>query len=272
MEAPFFRQRTGLLRTTNPSPAQRREGTKKVLLTFWVAAFWFMVFQPVYADPSWQSPDPDVSLLHFPVKFVDDLPHLFISDNAVPFITGSLLTASDWAFFDQHDSFAAALQWKTPGLFNFGNFYGEGWVEGGLAVGSWSWGAFTQDQRLQEFGRDAAESLVTAALVAKGLKYAVGRERPDGLNNLSFPSGHALTAFCFAPVVAKYGGWEMGVSAYTLATVTALARVQGYHHYLSDVLAGATLGIVIGNATVYAPKDVSVSAGPGQMSLKLVFN
>jgi membrane-associated phospholipid phosphatase len=73
-------------------------------------------------------------------------------------------------------------------------------------------------------------------------------------------------------VVAKYWGWEAGVAAYTLGTVTALARVEGGYHYPSDVLAGATLGILIGNAVVYAPKDVTVSAGPGQINLKLAFN
>jgi membrane-associated phospholipid phosphatase len=231
----------------------------------------FLAFQAAYAGEPWQSPDPDTSLVHFPAKLVDDLPNLFTTDNAVPFAAGSLLTATDWAFFDQHDSFASALQWHTPALFDFGNFYGEGWVEGGMAVGSWCWGAIRDDKRLQEFGRDATESLVTASLVATGLKYAVGRERPDGSNNLSFPSGHAITAFCFAPVVTKYGGWELGVPAYAFATVTALARVEGYHHYLSDVLAGATLGIVIGNAVVYAPKDVSVSAGLGTLKLSFKF-
>ncbi len=179
---------------------------------------------------------------HFPEKLAGDLPNLFIADNAIPFIAGSFLTASDWALFDQHDSFASALQWNTPSLFDFGNFYGEGWVEGGMAIGSWSWGAMTRDKRLQEFGRDATESLVTATLVATGLKYAVGRERPDGSNNLSFPSGHAITAFCFAPVVTKYGGWELGVPAYLLGTLTALARVEGYHHYLSDVIRGRHFG------------------------------
>lgn len=206
------------------------------------------------------------------MKLLDDLPNLFINENVVPFIAGGVLTASDWAFFDQHDSFATVIQWKTQSLFDFGNFYGEGWVEGGAAIGSWSWGAFTNDKRLQEFGRDATESLVTATLVVTGLKYAVHRERPDDSNNQSFPSGHAITAFCFAPVVTKYGGLELGVPAYLFGTITALARVEGYHHYLSDVIAGATLGIIIGNSVVYAPKDVSVLAGIGQMSVKLAFN
>ena len=103
------------------------------------------------------------------------------------------------------------------------------------------------------------------------MKVAVNRTRPDG-GNLSFPSGHSITAFCFAPVAQKYGGWELGIPAYLLATVTAMARVEGRYHYLSDVIAGATLGIVVGNAVVYAPKDISISIAPGQLHLNLAFN
>ncbi len=185
---------------------------------------------------------------------------------------GGMLTAGDWVLFDQHDSFATALQWNTPGLFDFGNFYGEGWVEGGAALGSWGIGALVKDPKLQQFGRDAGESLLEATILVTGLKVVVGRERPDGSDHYSFPSGHSIVAFSFAPVVGKYWGWEAGAGAYLLATVTALARVEGYHHYLSDTLAGATLGIILGNAAVYAPKDVSVSAGLGRMELRLSFN
>ena len=60
--------------------------------------------------------------------------------------------------------------------------------------------------------------------------------------------------------------------AYLLAAVTGLARVEGNHHYLSDVFAGATLGIVIGNAVVYKPKDFAVSLAPGHINLKWSFN
>jgi membrane-associated phospholipid phosphatase len=71
--------------------------------------------------------------------------------------------------------------------------------------------------------------------------------------------------------VAKYGGWQLGVPAYAMATLTAFARVEGYHHYLSDVIAGATLGILVGNAVVYAPKGLSVSAFPGGMTVTVRF-
>ena len=132
-------------------------------------------------------------------------------------------------------------------------------------------GALANDKRIAEFGRDAAESLILSTVLVTAVKYSVNRTRPDGGRN-PFPSGHTITAFCFAPVAAKYFGWEAGVPAYLFAVVTGLARVEGYHHYLSDVTAGATLGFLIGNCVVYKPKDFSVSAGPGRVSLQWVFN
>jgi membrane-associated phospholipid phosphatase len=219
------------------------------------------------------SPDSDVSLVHFPTKLIDDLPNLFIRENIPPFAVGSLATALDWSTLDGQNTLAADLQnWKTQPFFDFGNFYGEGWVEGGIGLGGWGLGAWTQDLKWQEFGRDVTEALVDSTFVVTGLKYVVGRERPDGSNNQSFPSGHSITAFCFAPVVTRYWGWEAGVPAYLLATVTGLARVEGYHHYLSDVVAGATLGVIIGNAVVYTPKDIPISLGPGQVRLTWKFN
>ena len=233
----------------------------------------FLVASAAWGNDNGPSPDADVSLVHFPSKILNDLPHLFIEENIPPLAVGSLATALDWSLLDGQNSLATNLQnWNTQPLFDFGNFYGEGWIEGGLGLGGWGLGALTNDLKLQEFGRDVTESLLESTVVVTGLKYAVGRERPDGSNNQSFPSGHTITAFCFAPVVTRYWGWEAGVPAYFLATVTGLARVEGDHHYLSDVLAGATLGVVIGNSVVYAPKDVSVSAGLGQVNLTWKFN
>ena len=89
---------------------------------------------------------------------------------------------------------------------------------------------------------------------------------------MGFPSGHTITAFCFAPVVTRYWGWGAGVPAYLLATLTGLARVEGSHHYLSDVIAGAALGVIIGETSSPGPKDLSLSAGPEGPNLKLAFN
>ncbi len=243
---------------------------KKGLL---IAVLFLLPVFPIQADPIYSSPDTDTSFGHLPAKLLDDLPHLFIDQNIIPFAVGSVATALDWTTLDGQNALAQDFKsWHAQPIVNFGNFYGEGWVEGGTALSCWGIGALTDDLRVQEFGRDAAESLIDATVLVTALKYSVGRERPDGSNNQSFPSGHSITAFCFAPVVMKYWGVQAGIEAYALGTVTAFARVEGYHHYLSDVLAGATLGILIGNAVVYSPKDVSVSVGPGQVNLNLAFN
>lgn len=216
--------------------------------------------------------DPDTSLAHFPSKIVSDLSHVFSLESMPPLFIGTVGAAFDWGAYDSQNTLAGRLgQLNVQPIFDFGNFYGEGWVEAGTALGSWTFGAVTRDPKLQEFGRDASESLLLATLLVTGTKVAVNRTRPDG-SQYSFPSGHAITAFCFAPVIQKYGGWEMGIPAYALATVTAFARVEGYHHYLSDVIAGAALGVIVGNAVVYTPKDISVSAGLGKINMKLVFN
>ncbi|HVZ80089.1 MAG TPA: phosphatase PAP2 family protein [bacterium] len=245
----------------------------KIRLPYFLLAAFFLLFPLALGAEPFRSPDPDTSLAHFPAKCLDDLPNLLAPENIPVLGVGAVLTAGDWVFFDPQNAIAQDLRdWDTPGLFDFGNFYGEGWVEGGTAVGGWGLGALTDDPRLQEFGRDAGESLLMATVVVTVLKYPVGRERPDGSNAFSFPSGHSITAFCFAPVVAQYGGWELGVPAYALATVTALARVEGYHHYLSDVIGGATLGILIGQAVVHRPKDLQLGLAPGAFQVTWRFD
>lgn len=79
-----------------------------------------------------------------------------------------------------------------------------------------------------------------------GLKYAVNRIRPDGEDVNSFPSGHSGRAFAAAAILDKEYGWRspwFSIGGYTLATVTSLTRIMNNHHWMSDVVAGAALGI-----------------------------
>jgi membrane-associated phospholipid phosphatase len=226
----------------------------------------------VHAAEPWTSPDPDTTMDHFPVKLVTDIPRLFISENIIPFSAGGVATALQWAVFDDQSTLSDGLQsWDARPLFDVGNLYGEGWMQAGGALGSWAIGAIIGEKRMQQFGRDAAESLLLSTMVVTAVKLPVDRTRPNGGDH-SFPSGHTITAFCVAPVVTRYFGWEAGVPAYLLATLTGLARVEGDHHYLSDVLAGATLGIVIGNAVVHEPGDVSLLLAKGRLGLKWSFD
>lgn len=79
------------------------------------------------------------------------------------------------------------------------------------------------------------------------LKHATKETRPDGSNNHSFPSGHTATAFMTATMLHKEYGYIspwISVGAYTVATATGLLRMANNKHWLSDVMAGAGIGIL----------------------------
>ncbi len=79
-----------------------------------------------------------------------------------------------------------------------------------------------------------------ANIAATGaLKGAIARERPDGSNDNSFPSGHTSAAFQGASFIHLRYGWARGLPAYAGATFVGFSRVYADKHYVSDVVAGA---------------------------------
>lgn len=108
------------------------------------------------------------------------------------------------------------------------------------------------------YGRRRA-ALVALAIVATGLAVRAGklltrRERPDGDWGASyrrsdphaFPSGHAARATLLAVLAFALGPPWLGVLLAVWACLVALSRVALGVHYLSDVLAGAVLGVGCG--------------------------
>lgn len=74
------------------------------------------------------------------------------------------------------------------------------------------------------------------------LKFAVGKERPDGGNNLSFPSAHTAVTFTGAAFLQRRYGWQWGVPAYLLAGYVGWSRTYANKHDWWDVVAGAVIG------------------------------
>jgi hypothetical protein len=72
----------------------------------------------------------------------------------------------------------------------------------GLTVGVFSAGRISRGDRFRSMSYDLSQAIIVTQLYTQGLKFAVGRERPDGSNNLSFPSGHSSNAFTAATVAA----------------------------------------------------------------------
>lgn len=101
------------------------------------------------------------------------------------------------------------------------------------------------------------ETWALNTLATRGLKELAGRERPNGSNDSSFPSGHSSSAFSAATFLARSiddafeSPWgKLGYLAFVPAVHVAEQRVSSHVHYPSDVVAGALLGFFVAN-TIY---------------------
>ena len=109
-------------------------------------------------------------------------------------------------------------------------------------------GAGTHNEKLRVTGESLLETLFWTQSISLGLKYGIGRERPNGGSG-SFPSAHTSASFGSAAVLQSMYGYKIGIPAYLFSSLVAISRVDSYHHFLSDVVMGATLGSVIGYGT-----------------------
>ncbi len=106
-----------------------------------------------------------------------------------------------------------------------------------------------------------AASLITSALIVPALKLTFGRDRPSadtGAHRFapfgggsSFPSGHTAEAFTLAATIAEhYDAAWVDWTAYGAATLVGYARMEHRAHFLSDVMAGALIGVSVAKAVV----------------------
>lgn len=80
-----------------------------------------------------------------------------------------------------------------------------------------------------------------------GLKYFGIEQRPDSTDNYSFASGHTAEAFVSAEFLhQEYKGrvhWTVTAAGYAVATAVGYLRMYHNKHWLSDVVAGAGIGM-----------------------------
>jgi len=99
--------------------------------------------------------------------------------------------------------------------------------------------------------------------VVLAIKFMVRRERPAGewggiyrnTDPHSFPSGHAARAFLLAVIASALAPPWLAAALWVWAPLVSLARVAMGVHYLSDVVAGAVLGMIVGlvGLQIYPP-------------------
>jgi membrane-associated phospholipid phosphatase len=101
-------------------------------------------------------------------------------------------------------------------------------------------------------------SLSITGIIINLVKWVAGRHRPIDLFNsghfgfdyfgyayelISFPSGHAQTAFTLATALTLLYP-RCGIPIFIMASAVGISRIILTSHYLSDVIAGAGIGII----------------------------
>lgn len=155
-----------------------------------------------------------------------------------------------------HGLMRMANNWKPPRWF-------QAYVVAATRVGDgWLWYAmglaillFGGDTRLFAIGA-AGSAAAASVLLFLVLKRLGGRRRPCHIaahcwatllppDQFSFPSGHTMTAFAVAvPLLLYYPSLTIGLLFCALSI--AASRILLGMHFLSDVVAGALIGIGLG--------------------------
>jgi membrane-associated phospholipid phosphatase len=136
-----------------------------------------------------------------------------------------------------------------------GKYLGNTPEQVAFSIGTYAFGRLRDQPKVAHLGMDLLQAQILSEILVEPLKYAVRRERPDGSNRLSFPSGHASVTFATATVIERHLGWRKSLLGYAIASYVAISRIHDDQHYLSDVIFGAALGSIAGRTVVHHPAD-----------------
>jgi len=145
-----------------------------------------------------------------------------------------------------HDGHPPGLDVQIPAAL------GGGAGSVGTVAGTYFFGKVVGNERLAHTAAHMGEALAVSEGFTLALKFAVHRRRPDGSDYRSFPSGHTSGSFAIASVVDRVYGHGVGFPLYGVAAWIGFSRIRQQKHYPSDVIAGATLGVIVGR-TLGAP-------------------
>ncbi|RMF56060.1 phosphatase PAP2 family protein [Candidatus Woesearchaeota archaeon] len=109
-------------------------------------------------------------------------------------------------------------------------------------------------------------SFFTAGIISLAIKFLVQRPRPffevfipffSRLPDYSFPSTHTALAFAAIPILDKeYPMFKWFWILFGL--LVGFSRIYNGYHYLSDVVAGAVIGLVIGKMYVLLQEKTNI--------------
>jgi membrane-associated phospholipid phosphatase len=169
----------------------------------------------------------------------------------------------------------------------WGSRFGSAYSLIPISAGFYFIGTGVHSDRFRETGLLGFEALIDAGLVGEAIKLAANRARPlendskghfedspNGRWNSGFPSGHAISTWALASIVAHQYPHPryIPILVYGVATTIVVARVGARQHFPGDVVAGSAMGWFIGDFVYGRRHNSELNRKPSaaQQVLKLV--
>jgi membrane-associated phospholipid phosphatase len=240
------------------------------------------------ADSRFSAQDPSPQRLSTPTTFKTPTPNFFQA-TLTDFrnLTSSKGTLAWLAIGTAASSFSRPVDMTVtremstaPALdrLQAGNIIGGKEFQFGASLATLAIGKISGNERVSDVSSKVLRAQIMALTVSGVIKKAAQRQRPDGSDNRSFPSGHTSVSFASATVLQRELGWKVGIPAYAAATYVGMARIEKKKHFLSDVAFGAAIGILsgrtvtIGSGNKRFAVSPSVTPGGGGVSFTLIGN
>jgi hypothetical protein len=179
-------------------------------------------------------------------NLIDDIKHLPAPENGYLVLVGGALAA---AAHPVDTSFNVRLRSHydlVNTAFAPAKYFGDTPEQVAMSLGTYAYGRIFDKPKVSHLGMDLLRAQIITEMLVQPVKFATHRERPDGSNSQSFPSGHAAATFAAATVIERHVGWRRSLLGYGIATYVAASRLHDNRHYLSDVAFGAAVGTIAG--------------------------
>ena len=159
-------------------------------------------------------------------------------------------------------------------VFAAGRIGGSFLVQTGAAAGTYLIGQASGTKAVSALGADLIRAQLLSQAIVQAGKFATQRQRPDGSNRHSLPSGHTASAFATAGVLQQHFGWKVGVPAHVFAAYVGASRIGENKHHLSDAVLGAGLGFVAARIVTVpmGGHDFGLSVAPTQGGAAFTFS